>query len=156
VRAESTLAAALLALAAALAPGAALAWADTPKALEAALKLPSAPKCDLCHHAASDPVGAVDQPFGKAMVERGLTKDDAASLSAALDTMRADKVDSDGDGAQDLDELSWGGDPNHADVPQSSTDAPAAYGCSAAPGRASGWGAVLALAAALAATRRRR
>lgn len=138
-----------------LAPQAALAWQDSPTQVATHLGLSAAPRCDLCHVEASAPVGAAVQPFCEALVARGLTKDDASALDAAVDRMRADKVDSDGDGAQDLDELSWGGDPNHADVPQS-TDAPAAYGCSMRAGaNAGGEWALLALVMGAVATRKR-
>ncbi len=63
-------------------------------------------------------VGVVDTPFGRSMVARGLLgNDDDASVATALARMRADGVDSDGDGAEDLDELWWKGDPNHASLP---------------------------------------
>src|SRR4051812_36086906 len=94
------------------------------------LALSSAPGCDLCHHAAMEPVGAVDTLFGKSIVARGLVDADAASLAKALDGLREGGVDSDGDGARDLDELSWGGDPNHADVPEGVNEEPVTYGCS--------------------------
>lgn len=150
------LAALVVVAGATLAPRAALGWQDSPAQLATHLGLSPAPRCDLCHVEASAPVGAAAQPFCEALVARGLTKDDASKLDAAVDRLRADKVDSDGDGAQDLDELSWGGDPNHADVPQSS-DAPAAYGCAMRAGATAGSGwASLALAMGALATRRRR
>ncbi len=85
----------------------------------------------------------VDTPFGKSMVERGLLGQAATTgaagsvdagtidptMLAALAAMRRDDVDSDGDGAQDLDELSWGADPNVFDGFHSDPVPPAKYGC---------------------------
>jgi len=148
---------ALVAAAIAFAARVASASPSYPDALDADLGLPAAPGCQLCHHAAAAPVGPVDTPFGEAMVARGLMGgDDVASLSAALVRMRSDHVDSDGDGAEDLDELSWGGDPNHADVPEGGPLTPVTYGC-ALSGAPTAWpaGAVLAALALVAAGRRR-
>jgi hypothetical protein len=110
--------------------GAASASPSYPAALQSDLGLAAAPGCDLCHHAATAPVGDVDKPFGKSMVARGLIgNDDDASVATALARMRADGVDSDGDGAEDLDELSWGGDPNTASLPEGGAAMPVLYGC---------------------------
>jgi hypothetical protein len=151
-------ASALIAAAALVASRGALASADYPGALEAELGLPSAPRCDLCHHAAAAPVGPVDTPFGKSMVERGLLGSDVASMAGAIQAMRADGVDSDGDGAQDLDELSWGGDPNHASLPVGGAEMPVLYGCawSGRSGDGLPEGAALGVLVGLAAARRRR
>jgi hypothetical protein len=105
------------------------------------------------------------------MVARGLlgeptTDGDAAAsvdagtidptMLAALAAMRQDGVDSDGDGAQDLDELSWGADPNVFDGFHSNPVPPPRYGCEI--GRRSGangavWFILLGVAA-IAARRR--
>ena len=79
------------------------------------------------------------------MVARGLLgAADTLSLAEALDGLKEGGVDSDGDGARDLDELSWGGDPNHADVPEGGNEAPVTYGCSWAKGAGEGaWGGVV-------------
>lgn len=146
---------ALLASAALGASTPALAWDDTPKLLAERLGAKSAPACTLCHEAAKAPVGAADTPFAKAMIARGLDADTPAALDAAIAKMRADKVDSDGDGAEDLDEVSWGADPNHGDVQQSAGDPPA-YGCGMAGGpRRPAW-ALVAIAGLALAIRRRR
>jgi len=101
-----------------------------PIELRTALDLNYTPSCTLCHSSASaSSAGPVDTPFGKSMVARGLrgasapydggTETDAGtvdpSLVAAIEAMRKDEVDSDGDGMEDLDELSWRGDPNAYD-----------------------------------------
>ena len=128
-----------------------------PDAMKAALVLAKAPSCDLCHAAATDPVGAATTPFGQSMVAKGLIADDTASLTRALDGLRAAGVDSDGDGAEDLDELSWGGDPNHADVPEGANSEPMTYGCSSGRMPVEGGGAsILFVAIAILAARRGR
>jgi cytochrome c551/c552 len=141
-----------------LGSGAASASKAYPEAMKTALVLAKAPSCDLCHAAAADPVGPASTPFGKSMIAKGLLADDPASLTKALDGLRAAGVDSDGDGAEDLDELSWGGDPNHADVPESGNTDPVTYGCSAGrvPVEGGGAGLLFGAIALLAARRRRR
>jgi MYXO-CTERM domain-containing protein len=131
-------AAASLVVAAWLVSGGAAASASFPEAMKADLGISAAPACDLCHHGATDPVGTADTLFAKSMVARGLVADDVASLAEALKRMRADGVDSDGDGAQDLDELWWGGDPNVGDTPEMGYQTPVQFGCSTAPGPAGG------------------
>ena len=96
--------------------------------------------------------------FGAALKARGAVGKDDASLQAALAKMKTDGVDSDGDGARDLDEIGWGGDPNVADLPP---DVPEDmhYGvCSTTPhgrGRSGGFGWVLLLGGLLAQRLRR-
>ena len=127
-----------------------------PAKLASDLGLSTPPGCDLCHAAADG--GKSDTPFGKSMVARGLVGDDDASLATALQRMRADGVDSDGDGAQDLDELSWGGNPNHADVPVGGAEMPVLYGCAWAgrPDQPQPAGAALGVLMCLAVARKRR
>lgn len=89
------------------------------------------PDCTVCHRGA--PMrGTVTTPFGAALRERGLMASDEATLTTALENLQG--VDSDGDGANDRDELRDGGDPNQA----STTAGPPLpqYGCSTAPGQA--------------------
>lgn len=144
------LAAASFVLAAALVAGTAAASTAFPDALTADLALSYVPKCDLCHEAAAPPAGAASKPFCVSLVARGLVGKDVTSLATALGRMKADHVDSDGDGAQDLDEVSWGGDPNHAELPQGGAQDAVTYGCSTAPGTGSGLGLGLGLGAILA------
>ena len=126
--------------------------------MQTALGLAKAPGCDLCHHAAMEPVGAADTLFGQSTIAKGLLAADAASLARALDGLKEGGVDSDGDGARDLDELSWGGDPNHADVPEGGSEEPVTYGCSWSRGAGEGrWaGVVVGVLGALAVRRARR
>lgn len=142
-----------LAVAVLLASGPAAASASFPEAMVMELELQTAPGCDLCHRNAAEPIGPADKPFGKSAIERGLVAGDLASLEKALERMRDDGVDSDGDGAVDLDELYWG-DPNHADRPLSGYQPPVDNGCSAAPRPAGDAGGVAALTLLALAARR--
>jgi len=102
--------------------------------LKDALHIAKAPDCSICHRETSSADASTfgdagaDLPFAEALVDRGLIAGNDDSLRAALATMT--EVDSDGDGARDLDELSWGGDPNHAYGPEIAPSAPPSYGCS--------------------------
>ncbi len=110
-------------------------------ALQRDLALASAPKCELCHEAPDG--GAVDTRFAQSMKARGLRgSGDVASVRAALDAMKQDRVDSDGDGAFDLDELSYGGDPNHADKPEGASGPAPTWGCAVGRGEGRGIGIV--------------
>jgi cytochrome c551/c552 len=136
-----------LALATFLVSGVVAASEGYPEAMKTDLGLAKAPGCDLCHQAAAAPVGPASTLFGKSMVAKGLVASDPASLTKALDAMRAAGVDSDGDGAEDLDELSWGGDPNVASVPEGGAQEPVTYGCTAGRVPVEGGGVGLALGA---------
>jgi hypothetical protein len=127
-----------------------------PDATQADLDLSYAPGCDLCHAHADAPVGGASKPFAASLVARGLVAGDDASLAKAL--VADEGVDSDGDGARDLDELSWGGDPNHPDVPVGKPPPEITYGCGGSSKGAPGGSAPFALAfsAGLAACLRRR
>ena len=128
-----------------------------PEALQTDLGLTKAPGCELCHRSAEPPVGAADTPFGQSMVAQGLVGADTMSLAGALEGLKQGGVDSDGDGARDLDELSWGGDPNHAEVPEGGNEVPVTYGCSWAGGAGEGsWAGVAAGGIGALAIRRRR
>ena len=100
-----------------------------PMSMQTDLDLDTEPGCDVCHAEAEAKVGAVTKPFGKSLVKLGLRGDDDASLGLALQRMAKDHIDSDGDGQYDLDELSYGGDPNHAAVPIGGNELPVTYGC---------------------------
>ena len=58
--------------------------------------------------------------FGKALMARGAVGNDIANsaslLTTALDKMASDKVDSDGDGVDDISELKAGTNPNKSDA----------------------------------------
>ena len=55
------------------------------------------------------------------------------SLVAALNKMRTDRVDSDGDGMEDLDELSWHSDPNTYEGLKPDPTPQVNYGCEMTP-----------------------
>lgn len=75
--------------------------------------------CVLCHQADPGAKGTVTKDFGKALMDEfGLVGNDQsnAPLTAALDLAKADRLDADGDGVPDLDEICGGGDPNNANI----------------------------------------
>jgi MYXO-CTERM domain-containing protein len=140
---------------------AALASPTYPTAIRSHLSLSDAPSCSLCHQGGQTGFGTVTTPFGVAMRDRGLVAEDEASLFSALDKMSAEGVDSDGDGASDIEELVAGTNPNGDVGGTSSAAPPLAYGCNTtiAPGGAagpSGAGLALASLAAIALASRRR
>jgi hypothetical protein len=103
----------ILALAAVLATSA-LAEAKQEFPSEIARHLGSAtnPPCGVCHQDGKTGKDTLVTPFAWAMRARGMTGQD--TLLGALDRLRSDAVDSDGDGATDVDELIAGSDPNSA------------------------------------------
>jgi hypothetical protein len=72
----------------------------------------SNPPCGLCHQYAKTGGDTLVTPFAWGMRARGLTGE--GDLIGALDRVRTDKVDSDGDGTTDTDEIVAGSDPNSA------------------------------------------
>lgn len=95
--------------------------------------------CSTCHQAVDAGPWTDLGPFGAALRARGAVGKDDAALEKALGRMRDDKVDSDGDGARDLDELGWGGDPNVADLPPEVPEEPHYGFCTTNPGRQATW-----------------
>jgi hypothetical protein len=115
---------------------------DYPNVVRSELGLSTAPSCPLCHQGVPS-VGTVTTPFGTALRARGLVMYDDASLRKALTALDTEKVDSDGDGTPDIEELEAGRNPNLSD----GTSGPGgeqpgggnvppdpSYGCGAAPG----------------------
>lgn len=134
----------------ALTAASASATPNFPKAVQAKLSLGAEPACTLCH-AGPTQRGTVTTPFGASMRARGLAAYDEASLGRAIDALRGEKRDSDGDGKPDVDELTAGEDPN-AGAGRAGDDAALVpeYGCSAAPARPTPGLSPLAALAALA------
>jgi hypothetical protein len=125
----------LIAVAAIAAPGSAFAKSQFPRAIERDLALSYAPSCALCHYDGATGPGTVRTPFGLSAIARGLSASNSNSIDAAIAQMVVDKVDSDGDGVSDTDELKAGTDPNTA-APVSAAEYPAG-GCGASPRRTS-------------------
>jgi hypothetical protein len=73
---------------------------------------PYEPPCSLCHLRGSTGAGTADTPFALSMKARGLSASDNSSVDTALDAMVRDKVDSDGDGTPDIQEIENDTDPN--------------------------------------------
>ena len=153
-RAPFILAAALFALDAAATP-------SFPSTIRAVESLSYVPDCSLCHRG-TPAVGTVTTPFGISMRQRGLRMYDDPSLRAALAAMEAERVDSDGDGVADIDELRAGTNPNVGTLADggaapSTTDFPEpSYGVGCATGAGSAQSAALVALAAIAALAVRR
>jgi len=97
-----------------LLPTQAFARSDFPALIQTSLMLTQPPPsgCLLCH-ASSGGGGTVVQPFGIAMKAAGLNfGTDQAGMTAALNTLAANKTDSNGDGISDVDSLKSTIDPN--------------------------------------------
>jgi|GEM_PF-1228081 len=107
--------------------------------------------CTVCHSTPSGGFGTATTPFAAYLRSRGLVAASDASLITALKAARAERHDSDSDGALDVDELAKGTDPNVADQAGGATSplSPPAYGCGAriAPHSAAPWPAGVGLAA---------
>lgn len=81
-------------------------------ALDEAAVMPCPAPCTVCHADSTGGPGTVIKPFGLELVDRGLTKDDPDVIASAVRDMRNERIDSDGDGMGDIQELDRGRDPN--------------------------------------------
>ena len=148
--------------AASLASTFALASSSFPPAIQTDLNAKSVPACTVCHTTPSGGSGTATQPYAVAMKQRGLLSGDVNSVKTALTKMGTDKVDSDGDGMIDVDEITVGRDPNVAesggDGGTSGGASKVVYGCATADadGTSALGAAALALATVLVVRRRRR
>lgn len=102
-----------------------------PPAIQTKLGLSNEPSCAICHEGGRGASGTVTTTFGRAMLARGLKVGNVASLSAALDQVAADGLDSDNDGVKDIDELKAGKDPN-GNTGIAANAPPVEYGCGGA------------------------
>jgi MYXO-CTERM domain-containing protein len=124
---------------------AALAWSpsahaepDFPSIVGADLGLTYQVPCSVCHVAENTGASTAITPFALSLKARGFS--DGGSLTAALNRLKADNFDSDGDGKSDVAELQAGTDPNSSgDADIMNTSEPG-YGCggSAPQGRGAG------------------
>jgi hypothetical protein len=99
-----------------------------PRSIQQQLALSYEPPCSLCHLKDNIGSGTVQTPFALSMRGRGLTTD-RSSVTLALDVVRSDRVDSDGDGTPDVDELIAGTDPNTAAPAPFAGRRDPSYGC---------------------------
>jgi hypothetical protein len=108
----------------------AVATPNFPNAIQRDLSLSYSPQCSLCHVGGNTSASAVQTPFAKSMKARGLVAYNETKLQAALDQMALDRVDSNGNGVSDIDELRAGTDPNLG-----SGQEPVTYGCAVSGAR---------------------
>ena len=100
-----------------------------PGAIQEAANIPCQPTCLLCHTDIPGNLANLRQPFGLAVFRSGAQRGKPESMRTVVVTLRDNKVDTDGDGKLDVDELAVGSNPNLAD-PKAELCGPE-YGCGA-------------------------
>lgn len=94
-----------LALAMGLVVAPAAATPEFPKKIRDTLSLAYDPPCELCHEYGNAGIGSLRTPVGLTIRSYAVNGDDPQSLVTTLEQMKTDRIDSDGDGKLDVDEL---------------------------------------------------
>src|SRR5450631_1613662 len=84
---------------------------EFPGVIARELNAPKDPPCSICHLGGKTSGATVFTPFAWTMRAHGLSGS-ASSVQSAIDGVKADNVDSDGDGVPDWQEIVNGTDPN--------------------------------------------
>lgn len=125
-----------------------------PEEIRRDLSLDYTPQCSLCHVRGNAGSGTANTPFAISARARGLTGGNQQLLLTALQAMKSDGVDSDGDGVGDIAELIAGTDPNVYGPEAVNARIDPTYGC-ASTGGAGAAGLIATLLIALSIGRRR-
>ncbi len=88
--------------------------------------------CATCHVESDAEPGKLTL-FGASLSSRGAVAKDENALRAALDRLRSDRFDSDGDGTSDIDEIRRSSDPNVPDRPLTEPIAISYGACNSTP-----------------------
>jgi hypothetical protein len=100
-----------------------------PGGIQDAGNIPCTPTCLLCHTEIPGTLANLRQPFGLTVLGNGIQPGDPSSLHTVVANLREKKVDTDGDGRIDVDELAAGTNPSDPD-PNVEICGPT-YGCGA-------------------------
>jgi uncharacterized protein (TIGR03382 family) len=91
------------------------ATSNFPSVIRTATGMENPPPCIACHATAIGGRGTATQPFAETLRQHGLAGAfDSESLQTALNGIKEERVDTDGDGTGDWDELAAGRNPNVA------------------------------------------
>lgn len=117
----------------------AVVMADMPGVIQKAANMPCTPACTLCHMVPEGGSGTAQQPFVGDLFDVGFNRDSSVTdIQTAIDALKEQQVDGDGDGIPDIDELQQGLNPN--DPNKGASLCGPVYGCVrvAKPGRVDG------------------